>query len=51
MGSMNQTDASDRSRSQNSGQGPSWAFIAVTAGFLVSVALIIAVGVVALDLS
>lgn len=50
---MNQTDASaaDRSRSQNSGQGRSWGLIAIAAGFLVSVALIIAVGVVAIDLS
>lgn len=48
-GGMNQTDAS--ARPQHSGQGRSWALIAVTAGFLVSAALIIAVGVVAIDLA
>lgn len=51
MGGMNQTDASARSRPQRSGQGRSWALIAVTAGFLVSAALIIAVGVVVIDLA
>ncbi|MFI7493766.1 hypothetical protein ACH9D2_03445 [Kocuria sp. M4R2S49] len=50
---MNKTSASapDRPGSQNSGSARSWAFIAIAAGFLVSVALIIAVGVVAIDLT
>lgn len=53
MVSMNQTSASNSSRpgSRKPRSGPSWAFIAITAGFLVSAALIIAVGVVAMDLS
>ena len=53
MVGMNQTSSSapDRPGSQHSRPARSWAFIAVTAGFLVSVALIIAVGVGALDLS
>lgn len=53
MEGMNQTSASNSSRpdSGRSGPGRSWAFIAIAAGFLVSVALIIAVGVVAIDLT
>jgi hypothetical protein len=53
MVGMNQTSSSapDRLRSRDSGPARSWALIAMTAGFLVSAALIIAVGVVALDLS
>lgn len=53
MEGMNQTSTSapDRPGSQRSGSARSWAFIAITAGFLVSAALIIAVGVVAIDLT
>ncbi|MFF0903271.1 UNVERIFIED_CONTAM: hypothetical protein RF653_06315 [Kocuria sp. CPCC 205316] len=45
---MNQTSTSTPDRS---GSARSWALIAITAGFLVSAALIIAVGVVAMDLT
>ena len=53
MVGMNQTSSSapDRPGSQHSGSARSWALIAITAGFLVSAALIIAVGVVAIDLT
>ena len=53
MVGMNQTSSSapDRPGSQHSGPIRSWALIAITAGFLVSTALIIAVGVVAIDLT
>jgi hypothetical protein len=48
MVGMNQTSSSAPDRS---GPARSWALIAITAGFLVSAALIIAVGVVAIDLT
>lgn len=48
MVGMNQTTSSATDRP---GRARSWALIAITAGFLVSAALIIAVGVVAIDLA
>lgn len=48
MVGMNQTTSSAADRP---GRARSWALIAITAGFLVSAALIIAVGVVAIDLT
>jgi hypothetical protein len=51
MVGMNQTSSSAPDRPGTQRPARSWAFIAITAGFLVSAALIIAVGVVALDLT
>ena len=48
MVGMNQTTSSAADRP---GRARSWALIAITAGFLVSAALIIVVGVVAIDLT